>query len=129
MVKLKAPVKTQTKVRSTVRVPSGMLRKISDDMQKRGYNKKQQSKWIEDALSELLELPQYTDLIAEEFISAGTTTSINVTLTSEIDMQIQKTISEVMQNEQVEKDKSAVIRVAIIQKLLSSSGRALRLDK
>tara|TARA_B100002049_G_C16010486_1_gene345564 strand:+ start:197 stop:586 length:390 start_codon:yes stop_codon:yes gene_type:complete len=129
MVKLKAPVKSRLTVRSTVRIPSGMLPKITEDMLNLGYNKKQQSKWIEDALSELLDTPEYTDLIAEEFISPGTTAPINLTLSSETDDKIQHAVSQVLLKENVEKDKSAVIRVAIIQRLLNSSGRALRLDR
>lgn len=128
MVKLKAPVKTVSKVRTSVRVPTGMINRITGDMQKSGFNKKQQSKWINIALLELLDMPNYTDLIAEEFISAGTTISLNISIPSETEKKVQEAITAVSSSEKMAKDKSAVIRVAIIQKLLRSEGRSLRID-
>lgn len=129
MVKLKLPTTQAASRRSTVRIPIAMLPRIAVDMEKSGFNKKQQSKWLNQALNELFAIPDYTDLIAEEFITAGTTKSVSITLPVDTEQNVTDAIKAVSKIEKIEKDKSAVIRVAIIQRLLRTEGKALRMDE
>tara|TARA_R110000868_G_scaffold395419_1_gene667073 strand:- start:905 stop:1291 length:387 start_codon:yes stop_codon:yes gene_type:complete len=128
MVKLKVPTTNVESRRSTVRLPTAMIPRIALDMEKSGFNKKQQSKWLNQALNELFNIPDYTDLIAEEFISAGTTKPITISLPIVTEKKIIDATKAVLDIEKIEKDKSAVIRVAIIQRLLKTEGKALRMD-
>jgi len=125
MVRIKNPLAVKPKKRMSIRIPITMIGKIEENLLASGYNKKQRFFWFEDILSELFSLPDYHNLIAEEFITAGTTKVITINISSENSRKLESTVSEVLSIEQFNTDKSSIIRTAIIQRLLKASGQLL----
>ena len=107
--------------RMAVRIPSKMIVKIEKDLLASGYNKKQRLFWFEDVLAELFEQKYFHNLIAEEFIEAGTTKTINLSITIKTFDLIKKVVKEVEEQENINTDRSSVIRTAIIQRLLKTT--------
>lgn len=125
MAKFSLPKAGDNSARSSIRVPKTMLAKIDETMEQSGYNRKQRSKWIEDITLSFLQRSDAPNLIAEEFIVPGSTESIPVTLSNNLDNQINAVLERVQQEEAIRKDRSAVIRTAITQNLLARAGRQL----
>jgi hypothetical protein len=111
--------------RMAVRVPLRMIRKIESDLLSSGYNKKQRLFWFEDILKELFKKENYHNLIAEEFIEAGTTKIVNLSITVDTFKIVNDTVKEVEEKEDTKTDRSSVIRTAILQRLLKASGQQL----
>ena len=125
MAKFTPPSRQASISRSSLRVPKAMLPLIEAAMADSPYNKKQRSKWIEDITAQFIARGDAANLIAEEFIVPGSTVSIPLTFSTELDQQIASTLDAVLAQEQVTTDRSSVIRTAITQQLLAVSGRQL----
>jgi metal-responsive CopG/Arc/MetJ family transcriptional regulator len=125
MNKFSLPKSIKNFERTSLRLPKEMLTKLNQEMSKTGYNQKQRSKWIEVTTVNFLKRSDATNLIAEEFIVNGTTESISITTSVEANKLIKESLENVLEKEGIKKDKSAVLRTAIIQKLLASSGMQL----
>ena len=102
-----------------------MLERIDQAMATGNYNKKQRSRWIEDITHTFLQRSDAPNLIAEEFIVPGSTEAIPVTLSAELDEKINQVLEQVVREEGVRKDRSALLRTAITQHLLALAGRQL----
>lgn len=111
--------------RMAVRVPIKMVSKIEDDLLASGYNKKQRLSWFEDILKELFEKENYHNLIAEEFIEAGTTKIVNLSITTETFKIVNDTVKEVEEKENTNTDRSSIIRTAILQRLIKANSKQL----
>ncbi|KGJ88410.1 hypothetical protein [Colwellia psychrerythraea] len=109
--------------RMAVRIPIRMISKIEDNLLDSGYNKKQRLYWFEDILKELFEKESYHNLIAEEFIEAGTTKIVNLSITADTFKMVNDTVKYVEEKEDTKTDRSSVIRTAILQRLLKASGQ------
>ncbi len=125
MVRIKNPTVEKPVKRMSVRVPEKMVSKIESNLLDSGYNKKQRLYWFEDILGELFTTDNYHSLIAEEFITAGTTKSINVSITVDTFKIVETTVLEVEKQENVKTDRSSIIRTAILQRLLKASGQLI----
>lgn len=125
MAKFSLPKTVGGSSRSSIRIPKAMLIKIDEAMEQAGYNRKQRSRWIEDVTSAFLQRSDAPNLIAEEFIVPGSTEAIPVTINGALDEQIIAIIERVHREENMRKDRSAVIRTAITQNLLARVGRQL----
>jgi hypothetical protein len=111
--------------RMAVRIPVRMISKIEGNILDSGYNKKQRLSWFEDILKELFEKENYHNLIAEEFIEAGTTKVVNLSITANTFKIVNDTVKGVKEKEDVKTDRSSIIRTAILQRLLQASGQQL----
>lgn len=125
MAKFYLPKSGSGITRSSLRVPSSMLSKIDSAMLSTGFNRKQRSKWIEDITKQFLFRSDAANLIAEEFIVPGSTESIPVTISTELDESIDKIIEKVWKEEGARADRSSVIRTAITQQLMAKVGMQL----
>lgn len=122
MVRIKNPISEQSVKRMAVRIPTRMVGRIETNLLASGYNKKQRLFWFEDIINELFATRDYHNLVAEEFIEAGTTKVVNFSITTETYKKIEVAIREVAEQENSQTDKSSVIRTAILQRLLKDSG-------
>lgn len=125
MTKFSLPKASDKGTRSSIRIPRSMLEKIDQAMAQSNYNKKQRSRWIEDITQQFLLRSDAANLIAEEFIVPGSTEAIPVTLTTSLDERINQVLEQVIEEEGVRKDRSALLRTAITQHLLALAGRQL----
>jgi hypothetical protein len=125
MVRIKNPTAMQSKKRMSVRVPLAMITRIEENLLASGYNKKQRYFWFEDILNELFNSTDYHNLIAEEFITAGTTKVVTLSISTETYRRVESTVAEVLDIEKYNTDKSSVIRTAIIQRLLKTNRQHL----
>jgi hypothetical protein len=120
MVRIKNPTKLNNIKRISVRIPLGMIARIEINLLASGYNKKQRYFWFEDVITELFSTPDYHNLIAEEFITAGTTKVVTLSISTETYKKVEATVGEVLEIEKYNTDKSSIIRTAIIQRLLKT---------
>lgn len=118
-------VALQAVKRMAVRVPIKMVSKIEEDLFASGYNKKQRLFWFEDILKELFEKEDYHNLIAEEFIEAGTTKVVNLSITVDTFKIVNDTVKEVEEKENTNTDRSSIIRTAILQRLIKVNSKQL----
>ncbi|MFT6908958.1 MAG: hypothetical protein ACJAS1_005665 [Oleiphilaceae bacterium] len=128
MVKFCLPKTFQTVRRLSVRVPKQMLLRIDEQVKAEGYNKKERSRWIENVIIELVAMPNFSDLVVEEFITSGTTTPMPLALSGSTIALLDQAKETVLLCTQSKTDRSALIRTAIIQHLLKVSGRQLTLS-
>jgi hypothetical protein len=122
VVRIKNPTKQNNVKRMSVRIPLGMIPRIEINLLASGYNKKQRYFWFEDVIKELFSTPDYHNLIAEEFITAGTTKVVTLSISTETYKKVEATVGEVLAIEKYNTDKSSIIRTAIIQRLLKTKG-------
>jgi len=122
VAKFTPPVKKRSGVKTSLRIPVNMLNRLHEEMATTGYNKKQRSTWIDEAITMLLQRPDYPNLVAEEFIVPGSTEAIPVSLNENSAEILSQALESVEQIEKIKKDRSAIIRTAIIQRLLAQSG-------
>jgi len=122
-----SPPKTASRAlrTSSIRIPTAMLAKIETDMSESGFNRKQRSQWINQVVLEFLQRSDCSNLIAEEFILPGSTESIPLSITIELDEAMIKILEQVAEQELINKDKSALIRTAITQRLMAKAGMQL----
>ena len=125
MAKFSLPKAEEGITRSSLRVPSNMLPRIEEAMANSPYNRKQRSKWIADITEQFLLRSDAPNLVAEEFIVPGSTASIPVTLSTELDEKINQMIERVLMEEGSRTDRSSVIRTAITQQLMANVGMQL----
>lgn len=112
--------------RLSVRIPVGMHDLIEQDLLKLGFNKKQRTPYYEQVIKTLLDNQQHTSLIAEEFIEPGTTKVLTMTLNTELTEQIDIAVKRILAVEGIKKDRSALIRTALVQRLMASAGIQLQ---
>ena len=110
----------------SIRVPTRMLEEISKLLDKSGYNRKQRSLWVREALVSLLSRPDYANLVAEEFITPGTTQQIPLSFTRKQLDAAEEAIVNVASEEGVKTDRSAIVRTAIIQRILAENNSQLK---
>lgn len=125
MAKFTPPQKSKGPIRTTLRIPTGMLSKMDQVMLTEGYNKKQRSLWIGEAIENLIERGDFPGLVAEEFIVPGSTKSIPIALSEDIVRSINDSLNRIEEEEDTRKDRSALIRTAIIQRIMSQQGMQL----
>ncbi|MBU3071348.1 hypothetical protein KOI40_16095 [Aestuariicella sp. G3-2] len=125
MAKFTPPQKNKGPIRTTLRIPTGMLNKMDQVMLTEGYNKKQRSLWIGEAIENLIERGDFPGLVAEEFIVPGSTKSIPIALSEDIVRSINDSLNRIEEEEDTRKDRSALIRTAIIQRIMSQQGMQL----
>lgn len=125
MAKFTPPQKSKGPIRTTLRIPTPMLGKMDLIMREEGYNKKQRSLWIGEAIVRLITRNDFPGLVAEEFIVPGLTTSIPIALNEVIVRDIADSLNRIEQEEEIRKDRSALIRTAIIQRIMAQQGMQL----
>lgn len=120
-MKVLGTIKSSRK-RISLRLPEKQLSLILQSMKKNGYGSKERSKWIEEAISGLLELAEYWDLVAENFTESGGSVSIPITLEGDIYLGLEESIDTCKRENIQRVDKSAVVRAAITQRLITEGG-------
>lgn len=125
MAKFSLPKGSEKITRTSLRVPTNMLQRIELAMTNSPYNRKQRSKWIVDITEKFLLRSDAPNLISEEFIVPGSTESIPVTLSTELDEKINKMIERVFAEEGERADRSSIIRTAITQQIMAGIGMQL----
>lgn len=120
-----APPKKTVLNAVSMRIPKKMLVAMDSAIDKGDYNRKQRSLWVREAVDKLLLRPDAGELVAEEFITPGTTTQIPLSFTQQQIDAIQQLVAEMAEAEQVVLDRSSVIRTAIIQRIMAEQNAQL----
>ena len=121
---LRAPQRDESKSRTTLCIPKGMLTAAHTAMQNSGFSLKRRSQWIEEAVEQFLSMPGFIDLVMEEFIEPGGNTTIPVTLRSSLTSRIDTEIESIRATGNFTIERSGVLRTAISQAILRQRGRA-----
>lgn len=118
---LKAPPKEIKKTRISVRLPKKMLSELDDKLASDGFNKKQRSTWVSDAICRLSTKPLFNDYVLENWMDNGNNISTQFTLTQEACNKLEF-IRETLTAEDLANTelKSAVVRTSIIHKFLDN---------
>lgn len=125
MAKFTPRPKSRGPVRTTLRIPAGMLTKLDQVMAAEGYNKKQRSVWISEAVANLIARNDFPGLVAEEFIVPGSTKSIPIAMSEDLVRDMATSLLRIEEEENTRKDRSALIRTAIIQRIMAQQGMQL----
>lgn len=116
------PLREETKSRTTLCIPSGMLTAAHEAMKQSKFSLKRRSQWIEEAVELFLTLPDFEDMVLEEFIEPGGNTTIPVTIRSRLAEKIDNAIQLLHQQGELNVERSGVLRTAISQAILRQRG-------
>lgn len=111
--------KTNKKVRLSYCIPEGILIDIRERMASEGYDLKGKSKWISEAVYELLATDNFSELvnINEQMQNFGKLDSISID--QALKTKLDNAIIEIRRNfPSIEGVQSKILRTAIVQRLL-----------
>ncbi len=111
--------KTKKKVRLSYCIPEGVLIDIRERMVSEGYDLKGKSKWISEAVNELLATDNFSELvnINDQMQNFGKLDSISID--QELKTKLDNAIIEIRRNfPSIEGVQSKILRTAIVQRLL-----------
>ena len=115
---IKPPPQITERNRTTFCIPIAMLDSMYAAMDIEGVSRKRRSKWIEQAVNHLFEIPGYGELILEEFIDSGRNKMIPVSLSLHVKNQIDNLLVKLNQQAEKPVEISALLRTAISQYLV-----------
>lgn len=113
----------EKKTRTSLRLPAVAIEMIKRSMLKHGYGSRERSRWISEAVEQLVNKNDFWDLVAEEFMDNGENEVIPLTLEYRISSLINNAEVEVKEgsgNQVV--DRSIILRAAISQRLITEGG-------
>lgn len=111
--------KTKKKIRLSYCIPEGILVDVRERMVSEGYDLKGKSKWISEAVHELLATDNFSDLvnINEQMQNFHKLDSISIE--QELKSKLDNAIIEIRRNfPSIEGVQSKILRTAIVQRLL-----------
>lgn len=114
--------KKSPKKRISVRVPQAMLEDVKKVMANEGVNQRFRSRWIADTIIRLVTMPNYLQIISEEWIDPGKNKVIQVSLEADAIEALYTITKELKEDsEQQKKDlHSTIVRTSIIQAILAN---------
>ena len=115
--------RVEKKTRTSLRLPSVAIEMIKKSMLKQGYGSRERSRWISEAVEQLVNKKGFWDLVAEEFMDNGENEVIPLTLEYRISSLISNAevqVKEGSSNQVV--DRSIILRAAISQRLITEGG-------
>ena len=115
MKAFKAPAKKRV---TTLCLPSRMLDDLDQAVLSKHSSIRFRSRWICEAISNFFEMPRYEQHIADEWIERGNNGKVIVTLDPPSIEKIERIENEIQEKRKLKDIQSAVIRAAIIQKLI-----------
>jgi hypothetical protein len=108
-----------TKVKISFVVPQGMQQELKETMIKEGYDLKGKSRWVSEAVGELLTLETYADLVKINDEMSGFEKLESVVIGRDLKKQLDDAVVEVRKKyPAIEGVQSRILRAAIMQRLL-----------
>ncbi|MFW2535212.1 hypothetical protein [Legionella sp. 28fT52] len=116
---MSSTIQSVKKARISYFVPDAVLNDIKEKMISQGYDLKGKSKWISEAVQDLLEITNYTELVNISDQMQGFQKLDSVSVDSDLKQKLEEAIIEVrMKFPTIEGVQSKIIRTAIVQRLL-----------
>lgn len=107
------------KVKLSFVLPESLQRDLKERMVKDGYDLKGKSKWVSEAVKDLLIMETYTDLVKLNDEMAGFEKLESVLVEKELKRQVDNAVIEVRRKyPSIEGVQSRILRTAIVQRLL-----------
>lgn len=107
-----------SKKQVSIRLPEKMLNDINQAVVEDGVSLKRRSAWISDAIIALKDIPNCCELVLEEWVSRSANKPLQVTLTADAISALETIKTSVSSQDKRKGENSAVIRTAMIQKLI-----------
>lgn len=119
--KVFTPQKAQEMIRTSVRVSKKMAEDVNQQVLRSGHNKRERSAWIVEALSNFIENEDAAMLVSEEFFEPpqGGSTTLSLTIPINIEREILRLLENIRTTYHVDKERSAVIRAALMTRVSS----------
>jgi hypothetical protein len=112
-------VKSNKKIRLSYCLPEAILVDIKNSMMQEGYDLRGKSKWISEAIYQLLYMPNYIDLVMINDQMDGFEKVDAVSIEADLKERLDKAILEIRKAFPiVEGVQSKILRTAIVQRLL-----------
>lgn len=113
------PRKADDVIRTSVRVSKQMAEDINEAVLRSGHNKRGRSAWIIEVISDFINSDDAAMLVSEEFFEPprGGSTTLSVSIPMNVEQQILQLLEELRSNQQVKKERSAVIRAALMSRV------------
>ena len=107
------------KIRLSYCLPEAILVDIKSSMMQQGYDLKGKSKWISEAVHQLLAMPNFSDLVMINNQMDGFEKIDSISIELNLKEQLDKAILEIRkQFPIIEGVQSKILRTAIVQRLL-----------
>jgi hypothetical protein len=112
-------INPQKKIRLSFYLPEGLLNDIKEKMISQGYDLKGKSKWISEAVLDLLNISNFSELVNINEQMDGTQKLDSVSVNQDLKLKVDNAIIEIRKEfPSIEGVQSKILRTAIVQRLL-----------
>lgn len=112
-------IKSNKKIRVSYCLPEAILLDVKEMMMKDGYDLKGKSKWVSEAVHELLSFQNFGELVMINDQMEGCTKLDSISIESDLKKRLDATVIEIRtQFPAIEGVQSKILRTAIVQRLL-----------
>lgn len=106
---------------SSFKILATLNQKLDERVVADGYGMRGKSRWVREAIENLLANPDCGELVSLSDEAVGKTNSISVRLPQELFLEMEKEVIDIRRNHpEIEGIKSKIVRTAIIQRLIRS---------
>lgn len=112
-------IKSNKKIRVSYFLPEAILFDVKEMMMKEGYDLKGKSKWVSEAVHELLSFQNFAEMVMISDQMEGFAKLDSISIEQELKMKLDATVIEIRtQFPAIEGVQSKILRTAILQRLL-----------
>lgn len=116
---MSSKLKSSKKIRLSYCLPEAILVDVKGTMMQQGYDLKGKSKWISEALYQLLDMKNYCDLVMINNQMDGFEKLDSISIDTDLKQKLDDAILQIRtQCPVIEGVQSKIIRTAIVQRLL-----------
>ncbi len=116
---MSSPIKLNKKIRISYFLPEAILIDVKETMMKQGYDLKGKSKWVSEAIHELLQFTNFSELVMLNAQMQGFEKLDSISIDSTLKTKLDETVIEIRkQFPSIEGVQSKILRTAIVQRLL-----------
>lgn len=111
-------------VRTSIRMSQAMADDIGSSLIKSGRKKRERSNWLSGIIEEFISDSAAPELVAEEFYESprGSSVTLSLSLRNTVDQAIGSVLKNTSEQHGAVKDRSAVVRAAVMAHLLRQAG-------
>lgn len=112
-------ITSNKKIRLSYFLPAAILLDVKEQMIKEGYDLKGKSKWVSEAVHELLSFQNFGDLVMINEQMEGFTKLDSISIEQDLKKKLDATVIQIRtQFPSIEGVQSKILRTAIVQRLL-----------
>ncbi|MBV9576841.1 MAG: hypothetical protein JO149_09480 [Gammaproteobacteria bacterium] len=107
------------KVKVSFAIPAGLQKDLNERVVVDGYNLKEKSQWVAEAIEQLFQLKAFMDLVKVNDVMQGFEKLESVLIHRQLKMKLDESVIQIRRKyPEIEGVQSRILRTAILQRLL-----------